>query len=190
MLGREANPVQKMAQMLGIKKTAEALSAIRASCVPSAASIDTRFKTKHGRCGKGDRTYQCWNSMKQRCLYQKHKSFASYGGAGVTICDKWLEFGGFIDDMGECPSGMSLDRIDGNKGYFKENCRWATPKQQARNRKSSRTLTAFGVTRLLVEWSELYGIRTDTLSWRLKKGMSVEDALIRPVASTMNARNS
>lgn len=78
-------------------------------------------------------TYQCFMDMKQRCQNQNHKYYASYGGRGIDVSDSWQSFENFVDDMGLKPDGLSLDRIDNNKGYSKENCRWATKAQQARN---------------------------------------------------------
>jgi hypothetical protein len=84
-------------------------------------------------------TYRTWRSMINRCTNPNLAAYYRYGGRGITVCDRWLGVAGFIRflvDMGEKPDGLSLDRIDGNAGYFPENCRWATPLQQARqNRK-------------------------------------------------------
>lgn len=83
-------------------------------------------------------TYYVWGSIKQRCLNPKNKNYRTYGGRGVTICDKWLLFKGFFKDMGEKPEGLQIDRIDNNKGYYKENCRWVTPKVNANNRRTTK----------------------------------------------------
>ncbi len=94
---------------------------------------------KHGMCGTP--THSSWGAMYKRCRNPKATGFERYGGAGVDICPEWMgEFGfqNFIKDMGERPIGTTLDRIDGTKGYFKLNCRWATRHQQAANRKSNR----------------------------------------------------
>ena len=78
-------------------------------------------------------TYQCFMDMKQRCQNKNHKYYASYGGRGIDISNDWQSFENFVNDMGLKPNGLSLDRIDNNKGYSKENCRWATKAEQVRN---------------------------------------------------------
>lgn len=77
-------------------------------------------------------TYNSWRSMIQRCTNPNHTHYERYKG---LLCDEWVEFNNFLEDMGERLEGTSLDRIDNTKGYYKENCRWATPKQQIRNRR-------------------------------------------------------
>jgi hypothetical protein len=91
---------------------------------------------KHGHTVSGDKspTYISWTMMKQRCLNPKYKPFKRYGGKGINICNEWLSFDKFLTDMGERPPGTSLDRVDGRLGYSKENCRWATQKEQLENR--------------------------------------------------------
>lgn len=74
--------------------------------------------------------------MKQRCLNKNNVAYNRYGEIGITVCGRWLEFSNFLEDMGERPEGTSLDRIDGTKGYYKENCRWSTSKEQILNSKS------------------------------------------------------
>jgi hypothetical protein len=182
-LGRKASAVQKMAQLSGIRKTPEVLQAIRKASMLACDGTATRFKPKHGRYEAGGRgTYGAWLRMKQRCNYAGHKSFADYGGRGIKVCAEWENsFETFLRDMGEMPLGHTLGRIDNDAGYSAGNCQWETHKQQARNRRSSVFLEAFGRKQCVAEWADEFGIRADTLMWRLKGGMPVETALAMPV---------
>ena len=83
---------------------------------------------------KASPTYRTWTSIVQRCCNANHKHYDKYKG---MLCERWKEFKNFLEDMGERPSGMTIDRISNDKGYTKDNCRWATPSQQVRNRANS-----------------------------------------------------
>jgi len=135
-------------------------------------------KHNHSKKGQWSDTYKRWARMIRRCTNPNHEHYQHYGGRGITVCDRWREFVNFLDDMGEAPPGLQLDRIDNNQGYCKQNCRWVTPKQNSRNRRSNYLITYCGKTRCLTEWAEYYGIPNTTLRRRIEEyGWSIEKAL-------------
>ena len=132
---------------------------------------------KHGMFGTA--VYSSWQGMKARCSNPNDSRFKDYGGRGIKVCSRWLEsFQNFYKDMGDKPEGKSLDRMDNDKGYNSDNCRWATPKEQTNNMRNNIFLTYRGLTLSLREWSKKSGIKYQTLFYRLRKGWKVERILI------------
>jgi len=141
-------------------------------------SRDKRWK---GAAVSNRREYASWQHMMDRCYSEKHPQFSHYGGRGIVVCERWASFESFLNDMGPRPEGMSLDRIDVNRGYEPENCRWATVKEQNRNKTNGTQVTFNGQTRSVTEWGEMLGISRLVIFGRLKLGWSVERALTTPV---------
>ena len=151
---------------------------------------------KHGACSNGrmTSTYKTWTGMKYRCLNPKNTSYHRYGGAGITVCERWMSFENFLSDMGERPAGMSLDRIDNSKGYSPENCRWATNTEQQRNKSNNHRVTYNGITKTLAEWAEFVGMKQMKLVQRVLLGWAFEDAIndslkINPKKVVMQSNN-
>lgn len=141
----------------------------------SCGCLSQERKTKHNKCFTHE--YNCWTGMKNRCRHR-----VLYTNKGITVCDEWTNsFDAFCKDMGPSPTPKhTIDRIDGDKGYYKLNCRWATMKQQNRNRSNNRIITYNGRTMCMVEWSEFMNIDFDMLNLRLVRGWPVEKALTTP----------
>jgi hypothetical protein len=128
--------------------------------------------------------YGVWQGMLRRCYTPTNRAFQDYGGRGIGVCDRWRNsFLAFAEDMGERPHGTSIDRKDNDGDYTPENCRWATKKEQQRNRRVNRRLTIEGRTYLAVELAELSGLKTDTIIHRAACGLPYE-AVICPIRKT------
>ena len=114
----------------------------------------------------GTPTYYAWRSMRSRCANPKNQSWANYGGRGIKVCDKWRDdYDAFVDDMGACPEGLTLDRIDVNGDYEPGNCRWVGWDVQAVNKRVNRFIEHDGLRLTLSQWAGRLGLSTDTL-WR------------------------
>ena len=127
----------------------------------------------------GSKVYVSWQSMKQRCLNKNSPSYKNWGGRGITICNRWMKFENFYEDMGERPEGTSIDRINNNKGYFKENCRWATNEEQCNNKRTNHLITYKGKTQPLGIWATELGMKQYIILNRIRSGWDVERALTK-----------
>jgi hypothetical protein len=135
--------------------------------------------TRHGRSGCD--TYSSWKAMRQRCDNPNTARYMRYGGRGIGYCDRWDSFGNFFKDMGERPAGMSIDRIDSDLGYSKENCKWSTPKQQMNNMSRNKYITHNGTTKTYVEWSRALGGEDSLIKKRIRAGWANDKAVTTPV---------
>lgn len=142
------------------------------------------MKTIHGHGSRTNRSteYSIWAGMRKRCLNPKFKGYKNYGGRGITVCSQWNSFTQFLIDMGCRPEGCCLDRIDNDKNYCKENCRWVTYTISAENRRSTRFITFKGETYCVARWAEKLGISHYSMRYRLKK-FTLEEALTSPKGS-------
>lgn len=104
-------------------------------CLDSEKRKVANLKHGHHSDGKPSATYNSWKCMKQRCLNPKDQAYENYGGRGISICERWLSFDSFLEDMGECPDGKTLERRDVDGNYEPSNCIWANNETQNNNRR-------------------------------------------------------
>lgn len=155
------------------------VSNLQVLCIPchSKKSSEERKIRKEFKTPERKATYQTWLDMKSRCYNPKSQRFYTHGARGITVCDEWKDsFDTFIKDMGEKPTGLTLDRIDNDGNYCPLNCRWATPKEQANNRSNNISITFNNETKTVSEWSIALGISHSALMKRLCN-WSLEDSL-------------
>jgi len=150
---------------------------LRAGDVKSCGCYRSEKRTTHGQ--RTSPEYNSWFAMRQRCNNPNTKVFYRYGGRGITVCEAWnVSFAAFMEDMGPKPSPQhSIERVDNNGMYCKENCRWATSSEQCSNTRRNRMLTVDGQTMTIAEWARKTGIHFCTITNRLNSGWSDVDCV-------------
>lgn len=136
----------------------------------------------HGQCTKRFKSgaYKSWLSMISRCNPKNIEERPAYAGSGIEVCKRWLEsFTSFYEDMGDRPSGCTIDRIDPQKGYEPDNCRWATNREQALNRRNVIFAEVQGEIMCLHDISKKYGVPNTTIVRRHKQGLRGEDLICK-----------
>ena len=138
-----------------------------------------KLRATHGKTRTPE--YRVWGAMIERCHSPSSKAFRFYGGRGIMVCDRWRDFAAFIADMGPRPGNdLQLDRIDNNGNYEPGNVRWATRKENCRNRRDNLLVTIDGATKSVAEWSEVAVVKPETFYRRVKRGWDPEAALRMP----------
>lgn len=136
-------------------------------------------RTMGGKWGTPE--YRTWRNMLMRCYNQFHNRYHRYGGRGVWVCKRWREsLDAFVSDMGPRPSGYSLERIDNNGNYEPRNCKWATAKEQARNKTSNTAIRYQGRVYTRAELAETFGVDYYLIRDRMKRGWTLKDAIETP----------
>lgn len=113
--------------------------------------------------------YNVWGGMIARCHNPRYHAYPRYGARGIAVCDRWRTFENFYADMGDAPAGFTLDRIDNDKGYSPENCRWADRKTQSNNRGNNVRIEFNGESLTMSQWAERIGITRSNLRIRIKR---------------------
>lgn len=145
-------------------------------CIKSERMYESRLS--HGMTNSKE--FRCWWHMKQRCTNPNNSNYHSYGGRGIVICPEWIEsFQNFYADMGSAPSPKhSVDRIDTNGNYTKNNCRWATNKEQTNNMRKCRYIEYNGERKTISQWADDLGVDRSVIAKRLdRSGWNLEDAI-------------
>ena len=145
------------------------------SCGCLHREIARAVNLRHGR--SKTRVHNVWLGMIQRCEDKSCEAYPAYGGRGITVCAEWHVFENFYRDMGDPPNGMTLDRENNDLGYDKDNCRWATRRIQANNRRSSKMIAFKGKVLTQAQWERELRLKPGVIWQRLNAGWSIERAL-------------
>jgi hypothetical protein len=162
------------------KETVVRINSLRRGEIKSCGCAKFGTNLKHGKCGS--KIYNNWLQMRARCYNPNNKYYKNYGGRNIKMCQRWFDsFEDFYADMGDAPANHSIDRINNDGDYEPSNCRWATKKEQTRNRRITTKITFQGTTKPLAEWSDELGMPYHMLFARIFiSNWSVEKALTTP----------
>lgn len=129
------------------------------------------------------RLHKIWESMIARCEYNKHPHYADYGGRGIQVCKEWHEYVSFRDwaIANGYSDNLTIDRIENDKGYSPDNCRWVTMREQQNNKRSNHMVSLYGVKHTISEWADITGINKTTIRARIESGWTDEEAITTPV---------
>jgi hypothetical protein len=120
----------------------------------------------HAQRGQQSKVWFTWRNMRQRCMNPKHPLYRYYGARGITVCERWHTFENFLEDMGEPPDGLTLERKHNDKGYCKSNCVWATMLEQSKNKRQRRDALLWQGRRVKA-WAAVWGVSYDTAKQRV-----------------------
>jgi len=149
------------------------------SCGCKTKQMQSNRKKTHGM--SKSKEFRIWTSMKNRCSNINDHTYYIYGGRGIGYCESWKSFDVFYTEMGDCPNKYTLERVNNNLGYSADNCKWATRKEQANNRRSCHLITVSGITMNVTQWSESLGISRATLYSRIRSGWSNKKIVSTPI---------
>lgn len=137
---------------------------------------------------RNHKLYNTWQNMMERCYNPKCNFYSDYGGRNITVYEQWKQVNIFIPEilklLGDRPKGYSIDRIDNNFGYYPDNVKWSSLKDQARNKRNIKYYTYKGLTKSLIEWTEQLNLKHSTIYARLNRGWNFEKAITFPISKS------
>lgn len=150
------------------------------SCGCLNRELASKRRTTHGhtRGGQVSRAFGVWRTMRARCCNPRSKSYADYGGRGIRVCPQWMDFSTFVEDMGEPPHGMEIDRIDNSGDYEPGNCQWVSKRTNLLNRRNTVLVQIDGQTLPAVVAAERFGVRPASYKARIRRGIPADIAAV------------
>lgn len=137
---------------------------------------------RHGHCKRSGQSseYMTWCQMIQRCKNPKNRAFHDYGMRGIKVCERWMDFSNFLADMGPRPPGLTLERVDNQKGYSPDNCTWSSRSKNNNNKRNNIVLTMDGVSATAAQWSKMGKVPYRAFVKRLRRGWTLKKAIETP----------